>query len=330
MKLEDVKYFIGIDVAKDNLAVFFSETNKYIEIPNDENSLKEYFKDIKKRESLVVLETTGGYEDICINWLYMNGFKIFRVNTKKFKYFKSGLGKNAKTDKIDAKMLATYGKHMLIDDSVFLWKPKPKENEKLRQTLRYLNELIKTRAAEKTKLKSPGLGLMKDAIEETIAFLDEKIKKLTEQIESEINSSEDFKKKLKILTQYKGIGEKTATELILNLPELGKIPHQRIACLAGVAPVANDSGKSEGRRSTKKCGVRAEVKKAMYIAALSAKKYNEQIKTFNDRLMARGKRKMVAIIACMRKMLKHLNAIMRKFYEEEAAVKNNLRVAKIA
>lgn len=86
---EDVKYFIGIDVAKDSLAVFFSETNKYIEIPNDENSLKECFKDIKKRESLVVLETTGGYEDICINWLYMNGFKIFRVNTKKFKYFKS-------------------------------------------------------------------------------------------------------------------------------------------------------------------------------------------------------------------------------------------------
>lgn len=310
MDVTKIEHFVGIDVAKNSLAVYFSKNKKYLEIGNDNESFEKYFSEVDKEKTLVILEGTGGYEYAVVNWLLTHQIMVHRTTGKKFKEFKGLMGKGAKTDKIDAKLLAEYGSIMVSRNDVVLYEQKDTDIENLKQIVEYINQLKNIRAAEKNKLKSPGLWKIKSEIEETIKIFDDRIAVLEEEAHSLLKENERLQQRVEILTKYKGVGEATALFLLLHLPELGKVKPKTIAALAGVAPYNSDSGKKIGYRSTKGKG-RNPVKKALFISILSSVRYNEQMKKFYDSLLSRGKRKMVAIVACMRKMIVQLNAIMR-------------------
>ena len=235
---------------------------------------------------------------------------IHRTTGLKFKIFKQDMGVQAKTDKIDAKLLSEYGSEMVFRKKVVLYKPRDTEIEDLKQIVEYLDQLKAIRASEKNKMQSPGLFQIKDEIQETIKMLDDRIATIEEKLRNHLEKTKELKRKLELLTAYKGVGETTALSLLAYLPELGKEEHKKIAAIASVAPYDNSSGTKSKYKSTKGRG-RPEVRRILFISALSAVRYNPKMKKFYESLIARGKRKMVALVACMRKMIIQLNAILR-------------------
>ena len=173
--------FIGIDVAKDKVDIFNLGTNKHMTIANRTKSIETAFKKVEQAGSLVILENTGGYERRCIEVLSKKGFAIHKTENKSFKHYVESLGQKAKTDLLDSKALAQYGRERQKDLKLF--NQPAKEEQELKQLLTYLEELKKMRAREKNRLKSAGYGNIRDIIEETIRRLDEMVK----QIEKKIN-----------------------------------------------------------------------------------------------------------------------------------------------
>lgn len=200
MDIEKIEDFIGIDVAKDTLAVYFPD-KKYVEIWNTSENIEKYFKDIDKEKTLVVMEGTGGYEYTCLNWLLNHDIKVFRTSGKNFREYKNSIGRKAKTDKIDAKLLAEYGQWR---KEVVLYQPKESDLEKLRETISYLDQLKKIRAAEKNRLKSPGLVGIKAVIEKTIRFFDENIGTLEQDARDILKKRMNCKGKLNCSLNTKG------------------------------------------------------------------------------------------------------------------------------
>lgn len=313
MKLEDIKYFVGLDVAKDTIAVYFSETDKFVEICNNNKAFNKHLKSINPKNTLAVMETTGGYENECIKWLTAHNIPIFKVDNKKFKEYKKSSGVKAKTDKIDAIMLAKYGLACKFENSIRIYNSKDCEIENLRQHTTYLVELRKMRAAEKNRLQSPGFEYLKKTVEETVNALTKRIKIVENKIKELVKRSDQIKRKIKLLSNYRGVGDETALFLLLNMSELGTMENTEAAALGGLAPRNNDSGKSTGYRSIKGSG-RPIIRKIMYMSAMANIRKtspDNPIKTLYNKLRAKGKRKMVALVACMRKMLVQINAILR-------------------
>lgn len=301
--------FIGIDVAKEKIDIFFDATSKHIELPNSKANVKKAFEKVNHKDSFVVLENTGGYEDTCVDTLSGMGFTIHKANNNNVKSYIRSLGKKAKTDTIDAKALAKYGKERYGELREY---EKPSDTEReIKELVSYLDDLKKVRAAQKNRIKSKGCTKITSKIQYTIDLLTD----LITDIETEINklSEEDEKisKKIELMSEYKGIGKTTAIQLLSILPELGTLTKKEIAALAGVAPYARDSGKTRGYRTTKGGG-RYAAKKCLFLACWSATRYNQNICKFYNKLLKRGKKKMVVMVACMRKMIIHLNAILRK------------------
>lgn len=304
--------FVGIDVSKSKIDVFFLKDSLHKEVPNDENSLREYFSKIKDSKNiLAILENTGGYERTCMKVLLDLNFKLHRTDNLKMKYFVKSLGKKAKTDMIDAKYLALYGKanHSDLKLSVAAEVKKQKTD----QLVQYSDSLKKIRASEIIRSKCPAYDLIADVISETVAELDRKIKILEKKIDDLIEENSDSEKYVRLLESYKGIGRTTAVKINSYVPEIGKLGKREIASLCGVAPHARDSGSKKGYRKTSGSG-RRFLRSVFFQCTLSAVRYNKEIKDFYDRLIARGKLKMVAIVACMRKIIVQINAIARRGY----------------
>lgn len=303
--------FIGIDVSKDSLDIFCISSSVHKKISNSNKAIKKFFSEIDPKNTFIVLENTGGYEKRCINILLDLGYTLHRTNNNQVKNYMKSFSKKGKTDRIDAIALARYGqeRHKELE----IYKLPSKEEESIRQMAKYLSDLKIRRAEEKNRLKSPGCDSIYDRIRMTISFLNDQIKEIEKNIDELINKSEEMKRKVSLLCQYKGVGKTTAIQLIAHLPELGNAKKQSIAALAGVAPYANDSGSKSGYRTTKGGG-RSLVKKALFLVALSAIRFNDEISTFFQMKREQGKRKMVAITACMRKIIVCLNAILRDGY----------------
>lgn len=302
---KNFKSFIGIDVSKAKLDIFFAKDNKYKQIQNDQKTIKKLIETIETNDDiLVVIDLTGGYEAIAVDTFFEANFHVHRAEGRRIKAFMKSLGQLAKTDKIDAKMLALYGEKM--QENLNLYTPKQKEEIKIKAFVMRIADLKENLQKEKNRYQAPNNKFVKKSILKHIKWLEKDLLLIEKEIDNEIKNNQSLSTKRDVITSQKGIGNKTAIILLALLPELGNVNRRQIAAIAGVAPYAKDSGTLSGHRFIK--GGRKDIKKALFICALVAIRYDENLKTFYEKLTAKGKKKMVAIVAVMRKIIIILNA----------------------
>jgi transposase len=297
--------YVGIDVSKAWLDVAVHETEVAWRIANDDKGIPDLVKRLLRiKPALVVLEATGGYEMQLVAELAHAKLPVVVTNPRKVRAFARSTGRLAKTDKLDAKLLAHFA--AAIQPAV---RSLPSdEEEQLTGLLVRRRQLVDMLTVEKNRLHTVRPALRED-IREHIAWLQAKQAKIDEEIEQFVMGNTLWKEKDAILRSAPGVGKVTSCTLLAMLPELGTLNRQEIAALVGVAPVNKDSGRKQGKRRV--YGGRATVRSVLYMAALAAKRYNPRIKEFYEALLRRGKEKKVALTACMRKLLVILNAMMR-------------------
>ena len=295
--------FIGIDVSKDKLDLFNSATGELVAIENSKAAISQYIKALEfSKQTLVIVDLTGGYEAECVRAFALKGFDVVRAEGLKVKGFAKAVGQKAKTDGIDARLLAKYGEKCYED--LFLYDPYPNVIKPLVVRLADVKQMCQQ---EKNRVQAPDLNkTIKRGIERTIQFFESQIKELETLIMAEIGRDEQLSARYKLLTSHKGIAQKTAIILLGLLPELGLLNRRAIAALVGLAPFAKDSGTLAGYRFTRTG--RKDVKKALFIIALGAVRYDQKWKTVYENFQLRGKKKMVALTAVMRRILVTLNA----------------------
>jgi len=253
----------------------------------------------------VVLEATGGLErELLIN-LVANGITTTFINPRQARDLAKGLGELAKTDAVDARMLARFAQLQCLPV-----RPLPsQEIQEMNDLVTRRQQLIQMRTMEANRMHMARQKSIKKSIEKIIEAFDKQIDTIDVRIEQMIANNHDWNEKDKILKSVPGVGAKTSQVLISALPELGTLNRQEIAALVGVAPFCHDSGKKSGARSIK--GGRADVRSALYMATFSAVRYNKTFKEFFDRLIANGKKYKVAMVAAMRKMITVLNVMIK-------------------
>lgn len=297
--------FIGIDVSKNHLDICIRSTGEIFREHNEARAfpaIKKALKTMKK--SLIVLEATGGYETPIVRYLQKAGYKVAVTNPRQVRNFAKALGILAKTDKIDAALIAHFGE--AINPSITA--PLTEEELNLDDNNQRRKQLVKMITMEKNHLEQAGKSARK-SIEKTIKFLEAQLKEVEKKLASDVAGNEKWSTLNTLLQSVKGVGVVTATTLITELPELGKVSDKEITALAGLAPFNRDSGQSTGKRQT--WGGRSGPRTALFMAAISASRYNPAIKRFYERLIKAGKLKMVALIACTRKLLVILNTMVR-------------------
>jgi len=303
-------YFIGIDIGKDSFDVaVHAIAAKPQRFPNSSEGFAAMMTALEKflPRSLIVIEATGGYESALISALCASRLAVHRVQPLAARHYMRSLRCFAKNDALDAAALARYGAER--HESLRLFTPADDTQQALIDLHTRRNDLVAMRAAETARIKHPRYARLGDCVKEICAVLDRRIADIEQRIQELIESDEKLRTRKEILCAFKGIGNVTAATLIASMPELGTLTRRQAASLAGLAPHPNDSGKHQGYRATR--GGRAAVRKALFMAALSAKRYNPQLKTFYERLIKAGKKPIVALIATMRKMIVILNAKMR-------------------
>jgi transposase len=296
---------IGIDVSKDWLDIVVIPSG---EIWRTENTEEKMGVLVEKLETLkaerIVIEATGGYERLVTTKLYLAKLPVCRVNPRRVRYFARSLGQLAKTDKLDAKVLARFGE--VVKPALTQL---PSEQEQLlSELLTRREQLLGMFVAEKNRM---GLAPAKvrPSLNEHITWLKNQLKDLDQEIDSFINDSDELKEKDDLLQEVEGVGKRTSAKLIADVPELGTCDRKQIAALIGAAPYNHDSGRKKGQRAIS--GGRPDVRSVLYMATLTATRFNPVIKVFYQRLLKAGKKKKVAIVACMRKLLTILNAMLR-------------------
>lgn len=298
--------FVGIDVSKRWLEVQVhgeAESRKYGNDPDGIRSLVEQMKALQP--VLIVFEATGGYERRAVKALSEAGLAVAVVNPTRVRRFAEALGILAKTDKIDAKVIAHFA-------SVVRPAPNGRPSdleEQLAACVERRRQLLVELTAEKNRL-STSPACVREDIEEHLAWLEEHIDSLEAEIQTCIMQKPEWQARAEIIDSVPGVGPVTATTLIAELPELGQLNRQKIAALAGLAPFNKDSGPKKGKRRI--FGGRSGIRRPLFMAALSATKCNPVIRAFYESLLKRGKEKKVALIACMRKLLVIINAMVRK------------------
>jgi transposase len=298
--------FVGIDVAQDRLDVHTLPQDIRFSYKNDPKGIKSLIERLKKDTPLViVMEASGGLENDAAVELGIAGLPVAVVNPRQVRDFARGIGKLAKTDKIDAYVLASFAQTNKVEP-----KPLPSETEQLLKDLvRRRRQLVDLRASEKNRLRRVRSQPVRDSILVVIRTLDEQIQNTDRDLGDILRNSPLWREKEELLQSFNGIGPVTARTLIALLPELGHANRQQITALVGLAPLNRDSGKMRGKRMI--AGGRSDVRKALYMAAVSSIKHNRTIKPFYNRLIEAGKPVKVALTACMRKILIILNAMMK-------------------
>lgn len=299
------KFHIGIDVSKSKLDVAISNNPSIVQFSNDPEGLKKLLKVLPaKKHSLIVLEATGGYEKSAAHFLRQKKFNVAVVNAKRVRDFAKASGKLAKTDGIDAQTIMLFGK---------AFNPAPQvltsdEEEQRQHNISRRAQLVRLMSMEKQHLEHAS-NFTKKAINKHIRFLEKELALLDDALKEQFNQDPILKDKLERLDEIKGVGLVTAMNVLIHMPELGTLTSKEVSALAGVAPFNKDSGQSKGKREI--WGGRAPVRGALYMAVLTARKFNPALKQFYDRLISKGKLKKVAIVACMRKLIIIMNAMLR-------------------
>jgi transposase len=305
---EEKPCFVGIDVSKKTLDICILPQQECFQVEN--KSFKSLCKRLKAfSPTLIVMETTGGYEQALYEALNKAGFRVSRENAVNLYHHRRSRGKRAKTDGIDAETIAHYAQ--CHSDSIRDKEPLDKTQDRLRQLLHRRADLVKSQTAEKNRLQAPVVdSVIVGSVKRTLTFLEKEIAKVGESIEELITQQTSFHAKKQLLTTVTGIGDTIASSFLAWLPELGIFTHKQLAALVGVAPYHHESGQYHGKRRIQ--GGRGAVRSALYLATLSAVRWNPLLKDFYQALLERGKPKKVALIACAHKLLRIINAMIRK------------------
>ena len=304
--MKDISTFVGIDVAKKSLDVATLPPTTPRTVTHDAKGRRELLDNLPKPGTcLVVIEATGGYERLIVADLLDAGHLVAVVNPRQVRDFAKALGILAKTDRIDAAVIALFGKQV---------KPRPlaevhEKQGELDQLVTRRRQLVALRTAEKNRFAMAHSKPVKRSLQQVINTLIKEIKRIEKEIFVLVESDDQWRGKADILSSVPGVGDVTAATLIAEFPELGQINRQQAAALAGLAPFNRDSGKFQGKRTIS--GGRRTVRTALYMAALSAKTHNPLIRKFADRLKAEGKLPKVILTACMRKLLVILNTMLK-------------------
>lgn len=303
--MAEEKVFIGIDVSKIWLDVAVHPAREEWRIENTENGIG---KLIERFQSMpidrIVVEATGGYEAKLVERLTQTGLPVARVNPGRVRKFAQGLNWFAKTDKIDARLLAQFGEKAQPRLLVL-----PSEAEKrLSALVKRRKQVLDMLVAEQNRSELAEPDVLQ-YIAGVIQFLQTQLAELDNQIKELIHQTPDLKNKRDLLESVPGVGKVLSATLMAQMPELGSCDRKEIAALGGLAPFNHDSGKKRGKRMIR--GGRSFVRNVLYMATIAAIRFNPVIKTMYERLVKAGKQKKIAIVACMRKLLTILNAILR-------------------
>jgi len=297
--------YVGIDVAKERLDVAQRPSLEGWRVANDERGIAELVaRLVQLKPALVVLEATGGMELPLVGALAAAGLPVVVINPRQAREFARATGRLAKTDAIDAQVLAQFAEAVRPQ-----LRPLPDAAaQELSALMTRRRQLIEMLTAEKNRLRAAARAVRPD-IQEHIHWLERRLADLDGDLSQTIRSSDIWREKDDLLQSAPGVGPVVSTTLLADLPELGALNRKEIAALVGVAPLNRDSGTLRGRRTV--WGGRSKVRSALYMATLVATQRNPVIRTFYQRLLSAGKPKKVALTACMRKLLTILNAILR-------------------
>lgn len=298
-------HYVGIDVSKDRLDVAVLGERQAKQFSNRKDGIARLVQDmLALQPELIVVEATGGYQRAVVESLFHAGLWLAVVNPAQVRQFARASGLLAKTDKLDAFVLAKFGKTM----QPRRYEGKTEAEKQLSALLVRRKQIEEMLKAEQNRLRTT-LPSLKSSVEQVIAVLKEQKKRLDEQIQEFLKQQKGWQEQSEILSSAPGVGPVTTATLLAELPELGKMDRKKIAALVGVAPMNYDSGRKRGYRKTK--GGRAEVRSVLYMSTLVATRYNPLIQSQYQQMLKRGKVRKVALTACMRKFLTILNAMMR-------------------
>lgn len=305
--------FVGIDVSKDVLDVHLKPKEKRWQVANDPSGIAQLIEALREiGPAQIVLEPSGGYEERCFRALHEAGLPIQRVDATRIRLYAFGSGKRAKTDRIDAAVIAR------VAGAIHLGLMEPAHGEpldtprcRLRWAVRERERCVRERCARQVRLKKlEGDDDIRAILERQITALAAEIKELEKLIAARLKATPEIARLSRILQSVPGIGAIVAAVIIARLPELGKIHRRHIASLAGVAPIARDSGKSSGKRRI--AGGRADLRRALYWAAVSAARWNNDYREYAEMKRQQGKPANLVLTIIMRKLLTLLNTLVRE------------------
>lgn len=298
--------FIGIDVSKTALDVAEYGQEMVERYVNDETGIASIVKTLEVRSSItsILVEASGGFERALVSELAAVGLPIIVVNPTRVRNFARAKGQLAKTDRIDAQIIASFAQAIRPE----LRPLAGSDQQFIKALVTRRRQLIDMQTAEKNRRTSITPALM-PRLEKHIAWIAAELAEIEIELADWIDNNTQWRETRELLVSVPGVGKVTAFTLLAGLPELGNLSRQKIAALVGLAPYNRDSGKSRGRRHI--FGGRSDVRSVLYMASLSGIRFNPSIKAFYDRLIANGKLPKVALTACMRKLLTILNAIVR-------------------
>lgn len=299
--------YIGIDVAKRFFDVYDSTAKVDQHFTNDDNGISTFLTQLRPQTpTLMVVESTGGYEQALAVALQAAGFPVAVVNPKRIRDFARASGQLAKTDKIDARIIARYAA-TLQPPPQGVWDA---QTRALKALVARRHQLVEMRTAEKNRLEHAGDRGIARSIAAVIRTIERELAKVDQNLHDQISCTPELQQKTEQLQSVPGIGETTATMLMAEVPELGRLNRRQIAALIGVAPINRDSGTFRGKRMTG--GGRRGVRTRLYMPTVVAVRYNPVIRRFYERLVHAGKSKMTALVAAMRKLLTIINTMIAK------------------
>lgn len=299
--------FVGVDVSKSTLDVYRPDTNQIVKIENSEVAIVEFVADLRKTKQnvFVVMEGTGGYEDLLVKQLASQQIDSAVINPRRIRDFAKGIGLDAKTDAIDAKVISKYAEVV---------KPQPmaaKSDHELKHgaLVTRRSQILELINQENNRLKQAWDSDAKESIRQVLEMLKNQLKDVDSKLSKMLMVDTKNQRAIEILGSVKGVGPVMISTLLSELPELGKLNRGEVAKLVGVAPINRDSGKKTGKRFIG--GGRGQVRRVLYMSTIVAIRHNPAIKAFYTHLRSNGKEAKVAIVACMRKFITLLNLLIK-------------------
>ncbi len=312
------KIFVGVDVSKATLDVYRPDTNEVVKIENSDEAIALLCSQLekKKRTVIVVMEGTGGYEYLLLKHLASHSLDAAVINPRRIRDFAKGIGLDAKTDPIDAKVISKYAEVVV---------PKPmatKSDHELKHgaLVARRNQLLELVNQENNRLKQSWDDDAKQSIRDVLEVLKKQLKSIDSQLAKMLQLDTKNSRTIEILQSVKGVGPVMISTILAELSEIGKLNRGEVAKLTGVAPINRDSGKKSGKRFIG--GGRGQVRRVLYMATIVAIRHNPAIKAFYVHLKSKGKESKVAIVACMRKFITLLNLLIKtdQLWENKTSV----------
>jgi len=304
---ESFALFVGVDVSKAELEIFFPDSKARLTIQNSADAIVQELVKVLKHKTgvLVVMEATGGYETTLVKVLGQHRISVAVVNLRQLRDFAKGIGMDAKTDRIDAAVIARFGQ--VVNPTPLA--AKSVEDEKLAALVTRRSQLVDLINQEENRLEQTPDREIQQFIRKSLEALKKQQKEIDERLKQCVANDTVNARKIEILDSVAGVGPVTISAFLAELPELGRLNREEIAKLVGVAPVNRDSGTWKGQRFI--IGGRSYVRRVLYMATLVATRFNPRIKAYYRHLLSKGKAKKVALVACMRKLLTIINTLIK-------------------